>query len=695
MSRRAERLLDLVSLFLGSDRPIPWAEIRGAFPDYRGLKEASALRKFERDRAELVELGLPLQWVPPDAGREGGYRLAREDYYLPDLELTAEERTLLSLAGAAALEQPAFPLRDELVRALDKLFFASSFRWRASSDSLLRTESEHLERLGRATVEHRDVRLRYRSYDGETTERRVSPYGLAFRSGAWFLVGRCHLRDAIRTFAVERIEALEELDSRFEVPAGFDVRRHVGVQAWEIPRHEPREAVVEVAPGGLPLAHNIFGPGDPLEGGARFALRTSNEDALVRIVLRLFPHARVLSPASLAEKVREAARRIAARHAGAPKFPLAAPRAADHPRAPESPPNGAAVVLHESAPETHTAAQASERVAVGSESAPAEPATGKPSTRRSSDPRQRLQRALLLVPRALARHGCTLAELAADLRISEEELLEEIDFLQLVGRPPFSPADLVDIDVVDGRVYVALPQGFSRPPALTPLEALALEAAASAFTEEGGESLRAVRERLRQAIPAAFRGRFDALSGRIRVEARELSPEVADRVDRAIRERRELSFSYFSAARGEATRRRVRPLRRFPHQGYWYLYAFCCQRRERRLFRLDRASDFRLEEATFVPRPVDEAPFAVREGERLAWVRVDPGPFARPGHLWRLGAREIHHLPDGGALARVPVHGEAYVLSSVLFMAGAAEILEPADLRERAHHVSREIAGTV
>src|SRR5690606_18998768 len=121
----------------------------------------------------------------------------------------------------------------------------------------LRAEAEHLERLGRAAAEHRDVRLRYRSFDGERTERRFSPYGLAFRSGAWLAVGRCHLRDAVRTFAVERIEAVEILPHAFEVPAGFDLHAHVGLRAWELGRHAPFEATVEVAPAGLPLAAGL------------------------------------------------------------------------------------------------------------------------------------------------------------------------------------------------------------------------------------------------------------------------------------------------------------------------------------------------------------------------------------------------------------------------------------------------------
>lgn len=639
---RAERLLDLVSFFLAADRQVAWEEIRAAFPTYQGENEASCLRKFERDKAELVEIGLPLEWVPPQGGEAGGYQIDRERYYLPDLDLGAEERALLSLAGAAALEQPAFPLRDELVRALDKLFFSSSLRLRMAREPLLEGEAAHLETIGRAAAENRDLALAYRSYEGVRSERRLSPYGLAFRSGAWFVVGFCHLREALRTFAVERIEAAELLGTTFQVPAGFDVRAHVGLQGWELGRHAPREVVIEVAPEALPLARRLF-EGAAREGG-RFTLRATHEEALVPLVLRLAPHARVLAPAALGERVRETARRIAARHEGEALRPVGA-----------TPALAAAEPRPQQAPELHA----------------------------------RLQRALLLIPRAVARSGCTVAELAAEMRLSEPALLAEIDFLRMVGKPPFSPADLVDIDVSDGRVHASLPQGFSRPPALTPLEAVALDAAASAFAEEGGARLEKVRERLRRAIPADLRRRFDALSGRIRMEALGLDAESAARLDRAIEEQREISFAYFSAARGEAAERRVRPLKRLVHQGYWYLYAYCCDRRDRRLFRLDRASGIRLEAARFIPRPLDEVPLGPLQSERMALLRVDPGPFAQPGYLWRLGAREVELLPDGGALARLPLAGEAYLVSAVLSMGGRGEVVEPADLRARVRAIAR------
>ena len=55
-------------------------------------------------------------------------------------------------------------------------------------------------------AEQRVIRIRYTSGDGVTTTRDVEPVLFASRNGQWYLVGWCRLRDAIRWFAVSRIE---------------------------------------------------------------------------------------------------------------------------------------------------------------------------------------------------------------------------------------------------------------------------------------------------------------------------------------------------------------------------------------------------------------------------------------------------------------------------------------------------------
>ena len=67
------------------------------------------------------------------------------------------------------------------------------------------------------------VQLSYRSADEQMTEREVDVYGLAWRGGAWYAVGHCHLRRDLRSFRLDRVLAVEALPKSFGRPPGFDV----------------------------------------------------------------------------------------------------------------------------------------------------------------------------------------------------------------------------------------------------------------------------------------------------------------------------------------------------------------------------------------------------------------------------------------------------------------------------------------
>ncbi|WP_156759493.1 helix-turn-helix transcriptional regulator [Microbacterium karelineae] len=62
--------------------------------------------------------------------------------------------------------------------------------------------------LSRAVRDRRAVRFSYRRPDGEQTTRTVDPSGLLLTSGEWYLQGWCHLREATRTFHLERMSDL-------------------------------------------------------------------------------------------------------------------------------------------------------------------------------------------------------------------------------------------------------------------------------------------------------------------------------------------------------------------------------------------------------------------------------------------------------------------------------------------------------
>lgn len=722
---RAERLLDLVSFLLGAATPVSWTDLVEAFPaDYGTGTVESCQRKWERDKRELLDLGIPLERVEQDEERPAGWVIDRRRYYLGDLGLTTEERTLLSVAGAAALAQPHFPLRADLAHALDKLLF----REPAGASPLARRLVVHLpsrgaerkagvlEALGRALSERRPVRIRYRSFAGEETEREVLPWGLAYRKGAWFLVAHCRLRDALRTFQVERIDSLvaEGRPGAYEIPADFDVGEVVGREPWEFAVHEPVDAELRLDPEVALLASGRFGAKATIlpqpDGAAIVRLRVTYLDALVREILRLAPHAELLSPAGAREAVAAKAGAIARMHEGPPDAEGAIEVA---PGADARSGSGEAIVANverasrASAMPGHGAGfgpgaegeSGPRRAAASREPGRAPGGAAAPRPIGASELHERLRRALFLVPYAAARPGCPLKELAAAVRLGEEELLAELDFLRMVGKPPFSPADLLDIDVFDGRVHVALPQGLLEPPSLTPLEAAALDAAATALAAEGGAALERARGKLRAAVSPAVRERFDRIAGRVVLDHGSLPPEVASLVDRAIARKRELELTYWTAGRGEATRRVVRPLERVLHQGYWYLYAFCTKKRDRRLFRLDRAADLVLLDRTFVPRRVDDHAAFRRDSlydpapdAAMARVRIEPGPWADSGLVERIGAKGVRPLGDGSLEASFPADGDAFVVSTVLSMGGSARLETPAELRERTRRAAEAAA---
>src|SRR5262249_26203583 len=156
----------------------------------------------------------------------------------------------------------------------------------------------------------------------------------------------------------------------------------------------------------------------------------TNLDGLLNQILSLGDRVRIESPAEAREKVRQALQRMEQKL-----------------RAPPEPP--------------------AEPIAQAGSGTLAQPG-------RAAEPdlkRERRRRLLLIVAAAGRRPGIELAGLAGELGLEVEELRQDIDLLGLVGRPPFSPDDLIDISVDErDRVTVALDQSFSRPPQLTPLE---------------------------------------------------------------------------------------------------------------------------------------------------------------------------------------------------------------------------------
>jgi proteasome accessory factor B len=328
--QKAERLLDLAAFLLRAAEPVSWREIQEQFPaDYGGSEEA-AIRKFERDKADLLELGIPVRWASQDEDLPAGYAIDRDEFYLPNLELPPEDLALLYLAGSAALAQGAFPYAKDLAHALNKLSFAARAPGASETAALAARHlsrgddgeparpgegaalARPLEELSAAVMAKKRVHLVYQGAERRArTERDVDPYGLYQSGSAWFLVGWCHLRRDVRTFHLARILELTVNPAAprtpdFKVPEGFDLHALATREAWEYAIHPPERCTVRLEGPVSPEARSSFGARAQLrdeEGGLVVEVTATNSEALLRHVLAL-ERAQIVAPAHLRQKAR-------------------------------------------------------------------------------------------------------------------------------------------------------------------------------------------------------------------------------------------------------------------------------------------------------------------------------------------------------------------------------------------------------
>lgn len=290
---------------------------------------------------------------------------------------------------------------------------------------------------------------------------------------------------------------------------------------------------------------------------------------------------------------------------------------------------------------------------------------------------ERLRRLLLLVPYVTKHPGLHVDEVAKALDISREALLEDLDLLTLVGRPPFSPDDYVDVYVEDDRIWVDLDQRLSTPPRLTAAEGVALAAAAALLGPKPGSALHGALEKLERVLPEGARAQYRALARRLDLAA-EAPPDLAA-LSQAVVEHREVALDYFSAGQGQTERRVVQPHELFSHRGTWYLSAHCLTRGDERLFRLDRIAKLELTAKKFEPPPKG-APTAVppESREKGAVVRFSPKMAAWAQE--RFGP-QAKGLATGEVEVEIRDDNERWLTSWVLSFGGEAHVVSPQSAR--------------
>lgn len=291
-----------------------------SFEDMRRALEVSRPTLY-RDLAYLRDrMGVPLRWD----GERQGYRLdPRADAHeLPGLWLSAEEilalltmhQLLSGLDPCGFLGQQVAPMRQRLLSLLEGMAYPLpeiASRIRILTLASRPCAAAHFQSLIGAVLERRRLRMTYRARsNGRLSSREISPQRLVRYRENWYLDAWCHLREQIRSFAVDAIETVEvwpepavsvpdealdrELGAGYGIFSGAEVR-------WATLRFTPERARWVAAEHWHPEQEGSFLD----DGSYQLRLPYSDDPELVMDILKYGPDCQVVAPAGLREKVLE------------------------------------------------------------------------------------------------------------------------------------------------------------------------------------------------------------------------------------------------------------------------------------------------------------------------------------------------------------------------------------------------------
>ena len=726
MAKDTEKLirqLSLISYLMAERRPVTALEIRRDVEGYSGMNEDAFARRFYADRAELESLRIQLTVERPadGAAEQENYSLRPENFHLSpiaftDKELAALQTSLSLLDGEFAYAEPLRLALQQItwgrpspLKAPEQCSVALGITASAGGHEL----SARLAKVETAIFRNKTILFDYYTMErDEVGPRRVDPYHLLFQGGQFYLLGYSHEREAIRVFRLSRIRGkvsyATKAEHDFRRPQDFDPRSYanradwqLGEQqgvaeilvseriAWQIERHFGRYGEIrssaearpdgELEDGTEADLDGGAGAGEPDTGARVFLTPYATVRGIISWVLGLGAHARLLGPAQLTDELERRLELLAERHGETSPLPDAD---ADGPR-----------------PRARGGASASRRARASREGGASEAEDDGPAERGEAAIRpERFARlvtlASILIEAGRAGERVSIAEICERLQLSEEELREDVNVLNVVNFGGGSYVLYAEINEEEGEIEIdpePYSDNFDRPARLLPVEAKALVAAIDLIGEHIPEgSLTSAREKIVAAL-----GRDPAQDGLQITTASGDDSDIASVVTRAIADHKLIEFEYYKENEDEFTTRCIEPYFLLNGQEGWYVHGWDPAKDEPRSFRLDRIKSVTVTKKSFEPREG-------MEPDVRGWPRTGEVPASRAARVWisperarwaREDRRVTQELRDGAVLVDINYAGEDWLARQILEEAGDAVVLEPEEARLAALHAAEALAG--
>jgi len=673
------RQLSLISFLMAQGRPVSALEIKREVEGYSDMNDDAFARRFYADRAELESLGIQLGVEKPGEGffEAELYSLPPENFYLDAIKFSDDELAALSTA-LLLLTDGGFAYAEPLRLALQQVAWGhpnplneaerAPVEMAMTASAGGRDLSQRLSKIETAISRRKTIEFTYYTMErGETEKRKVDPYHLVFRGGQFYLIGHSHERDAVRVFRLSRIQGkvgyASKAEHDFSPPEDFD-RRDYGSRAdWQLGETQgtARIFIRERIAWLIERDYGSYGElreakkADGAPGKGRiFETPYASHRELIAWVLRWRANAQVLAPDDLREEAEQRVALLRDRHEnGFKPAKVVDTPLREAPRRSRSNGRGEAAIRPERFARLVTLAG-------------------------------------LLIEAAKKGERLQIAELRQRLELTDEELREDVELLNVVnfgGGTYVLYAEILGEEIeVDSEPYG---DNFARPARLLPLEAKALVAAIDLFGDHLPQSdLQSARQKIVKAL-----GHDPSEEGLEIASAGGGDAAVARLVNDAIAGGKVLELSYYKENEDQFTDRRVEPYRLENGKEGWYVECYDLTKEGVRHFKLDRIKEANLSEESFEPRPEVEE-FAGVEG----WMTHGEVPTAEVARVWVSPERArwlreertvVEELADGAVVVELPYAGKPWLVREILRGAGDLVVLEPKDAREA---IAKEVA---
>jgi proteasome accessory factor C len=691
MAKDTEKLirqLSLISYLMAERRPVTALEIRRDVEGYSGMNEDAFARRFYADRSELESLRIQLTVERPadGAAEQENYSLRPENFHLPPIAFTDKE--LAALQTALSLLDGEFAYAEPLRLALQQITWGRPSPLRAPEQRTVALGitasagghelSGRLAKVETAIFRNKTILFEYYTMErDEVGPRRVDPYHLLFQGGDFYLLGFSHERKAVRVFRLSRIRGkvsyATKAEHDFRRPADFDPRAYANRADWQLGEERGVAEILVTERIAWQVERHFGRYGDIREAedsSKIFLTGYSSPRGIVSWVLGLGAHARLQGPEELTEEFARRVELLEERHG-------------------EVPPGADAKVTPVSAASPATSSTRGRAAGRRSSSADVdgdEPAAGRGDAAIRPERFARLVTlASILIKAGRAGERVVIKEICERLQLSEEELREDVNVLNVVNFGGGSYVLYAEIKEEEGEIEVdpePYSDNFDRPARLLPVEAKALVAAIDLIGEHlPAGSLTSARQKIVAAL-----GEDPMEQGLQVARAGGDDSGVARLISDAIVARKIVELEYYKENEDELSLRTVEPYALTNGREGWYVASFDPERDGMRHFRLDRIKRATVTDETFEPRPeVDPA------AEVDGWLRTGEVQASRTARVWvsperarwaREARRVVEERSDGAVVVELSFAGVDWLVREILKEAGDAAVLEPEDARE-------------